>query len=264
MCIVCFAHIFHSVCYSVIFLNCRQIWIPDKLQSNADFKTTTVKAATDMDLGHGQYHVFSIAFDFSFVYLWCLGSFMMVDLDVCEMSCVDFIAKRIAITKCHCIFSFVHIFFFFMLRHCQAKERMVCAYAFASKQFKYVHEARLNTLNEVVKRMYGICVAMPFVSGGWKRYQRQKRTLNKWLETNDIHYLISSFGLRFYFSLSRIVIQYQKPKRRKINSTERRTISIGCDRLSLCVTSSTHFSHIYLHRQEQFDNAIASIQSIKL
>lgn len=155
-------------------------------------------------------------------------------------------------------------FFFFMLRHCQAKERMVCAYAFASKQFKYVHEARSNTLNEVVKRMYGICVAMPFVSGGWKRYQRQKRTLNKWLETNDIHYLISSFGLRFYFSLSRIVIQHQKPKRRKKNSTERRTISIGCDRLSLCVTSSTHFSHIYLHRQEQFDNAIASIQSIKL
>lgn len=118
MCIVCFAHIFHSVCYSVIFLNCRQIWIPDKLQSNADFKTTTVKAATAMDLGHGQYHVFSIAFDFSFVHLWCLGAFMTVDVDVdvcvcvCEMSCVDFIAKRIAITKCHCIFSFVHISFF--------------------------------------------------------------------------------------------------------------------------------------------------------
>lgn len=83
MCIVCFAHIFHSVCYSVIFLNCRQIWIPDKLQSNADFKTTTVKAATAMDLGHGQYHVFSIAFDFSFVHLWCLGAFMTVDVDVC-------------------------------------------------------------------------------------------------------------------------------------------------------------------------------------
>lgn len=163
-----------------------------------------------------------------------------------------------AIVVCVCFFSLSSLI---MLRHCQAK-RMVCA--FASKQFEYV--VRLNiepSGTNKKKKMFGIFVWCLLSPPDWKRYRRQKQSPNKWLgTTKSVLTLFAFYCVLFVRAQSSHQRQRQRRRwRRQINrKCTRKKFHEGKKQKKpfgwLCVTSSTHFSHIYLLRQEQFDNTL--------
>lgn len=221
--------------YSVIFLHCRQIWIPAALQSNADLKTSTDKT---------HFHLLSI---FPFVRIAC--SLYLSHSPVYVCLCHD------VVREFYCQENRYHkmplFFLISMLRHCQA---LVCA--FASKTI-WIHRAFEHQFieNERKKCLEFWCCAVCLQ----KKETNDKINWNKWFESCDLFAFC-------YVARSRTVItpKWRRQINRRISNSPEDSGKEKKTRTARCVRPQEHIFLIFIFSSTRAIWQYFRFSSIKL